>query len=470
MGNDNEIKQLVRHESESFLKKAQVYAKAQRGAYDFQAEFAKTRRNRSFVVVGASAITILILGIAAIAVTRMIERSVARTPVDVAAFDDLNLKDLLDSSKRNEDDLSQAKLALSQIDSDLSSSLASADRDYQASVESIRMRALPKAQENQQVAAAAAVWDAAEKKLRADHDSAAAKKRDEIVSIQKRIDQYDSRSLARAKAEESTLANERTAFDIEKQQEVQVYEARIADLQAARKRDIDALTRQKNDLAAAITARYNPTFADARSATLLSGWKAPSLTPPQVFHPYLGPAGVLDSASESSLDQSYSDLSFLSNELQAVPYINSVPAALSRIATEAESSIAAYRKALQAAGSGLEDRDKKIAALTTRAEAAETTLAQYRAAVIAYARGSRESGFVIDAHDSAKLVVCLDPGASVQDGYLGYLIRGDKAVATVSFALVDGIVYAKVIQVAEGEAPQAFDSILVAAIPPEAAK
>jgi len=294
MGNDDEIKHLIRRESESFLKNALVESKGKGAAYDLTAEFARTRRNKSFVVIGATAITIAVLGVAAVAVTRAIERNIARAPVDVAAFEDLHLKDILDSSKRNEADLDRAKLELSQLDGDLESGLETADRDYRSSVESIRARALGGADESRSIARAAATKDAVQRKLRVDYSVAAAAKREEIAAAQKRIDQYDSRSLAQAKEEQSTLANERVAFDIEKKQQAQFYESRIAEIEAARDRDMADLTRQRNELAASITARYNPSFQDSLSTSLLSGWSRPTDAPLAPFHPYLGPAGILD--------------------------------------------------------------------------------------------------------------------------------------------------------------------------------
>lgn len=463
MDNDNEIKQLIRRESDSFLKNALIQSKGKEASYNLDTEFARTRHNKSFVVVGVTALTILILGVAAVAVTRVIERNIAKAPVNVTAFEDLNLKDILDSSKRNESDLARAKLELSQLDADLKSGLDAADRDYQSSVESIRARAPGSAEENRQIAEAAAARDAAQRKLKSDYASAAAKKRGEMATIQKRIDQYDSRSLAQAKEAQSTLANEQTAFDIEKKQQADLYESRIADLEAGRRRDVSALTRQKDDLAASLTARYNPKFGDSRASSLLSGWVAPAVSPLAPFHPYLGPAGIFDSDAEARLDASFGNLEYLSAKLQAVPYINSVPSALSRIEGEARVSIAAYRAALQTAGSGLRTRDDTIAALTARAESAEASLEQYRLAVAAYARENHESGYVIDARDGARLLIYLDPGVSVQDGSLGYVVRGDTSVATVTFSLRGKSVYANVAKVEEGESPQAFDSILIAA-------
>jgi hypothetical protein len=459
MGNDYEIKQLIRHESESFLNTALARTKGS-GAYDFNREFAKTRGNKSFVVIVATGITIVALVIASLAVTRAIEQSNEHAQVDVATFDDLNLKDILDSSKRNETDLNRAKLELSRLDSDLAAGLASADRDYLAQLESIKAKAQSRAEETQMTASAAASRDAAKSKLRTIYAASAAAKKAEMQQIQKRIDQYDSRSLEQAKQQEAVLSNERVAFDIEKQKQADSYEARIAQLQAAHKRDVEDLTHQKNELAASLTSRYNPKFVDERSVSLLSidpNKPAPLFGP---LYGYLATAGILDNEAAKSLDRSLDDYKYLSGKLRSVPYINSIPPALARLESEAENSIAAYRAALSASGAALESRDKDIAELTQRAEAAEKDLARYRAAIASLARDNRESGYVLDVSEDS-LSVYLAPGVSVSDGDKGYVVRGDTAVANISFYLVDGSVLAKVTSSDSGAKPKPFDSILL---------
>jgi hypothetical protein len=463
MGNDNEIRQLIRHESESSLKIALDKSKDVVKTYNFDVEFAKTRANKSFVVIGATIITIIVLAVAAFAITKAIERNIAAAPVDISAFEDLNLKDILDTSKRNASDMERAKVEMTQLQEDLNSTLAAVDRDTQSSIESIRARAAGPADEQEKVAAANSAAAAKKQQLRANFAAASARKRAEIAVIQKRIEQYDSRAVDQAKKQEAFLQNERMVFDIEKKKQADLYTARIAELEKARISDAAEFKRQKEELAASLTSRYNPTYVDPRSQSLLQNVKSgPSdKTGPVTFHPYLITAGVLDEPSMTGLDRSFSDFEYLSAKLRAVPYINSVPPSLSRIESEARASIVSYRAALAAAGSGLEARDARIAALEARAAAAEASLEQFRWAVSSFARESRESGYVIDARNPAKIITYIDPTVPVAEGATGYVVRGDKSVATLTFHVEAGRVTANVSRLESGETLLAFDSILV---------
>ena len=254
MDNDDEIKRLIRKESERFLKHALYQARGGEAGYDFEAEFGKTRRNKSRLVIGATALTILCLAVAAFAVTRVIERNSAAAPVNVSAFEDLNLRDLLDASKQDDAALDRAKITLAGLGADLNSGLEFVDRDYRSSLLTTDVLDLSAGDKERRIAQAAAYKNAAKRKLRSDYAAAAAASRAEIATVQKRVDQYDSRSLAKAKAQQAILENERLAFDIEKGRQAAIYEARIGGIEAAKRRDISALGRQKDNLADAVEA------------------------------------------------------------------------------------------------------------------------------------------------------------------------------------------------------------------------
>lgn len=461
MGDDLEIRQLIRNDSKTFLKSALEKSKSLVSNYDFNAEFAGTKKNKSFVVVGATLATIAALGIAAYFVTVSIERQAARAPVDVKAFDDLNLKDVLDSSKRDAGDLERVNLEIGQAEYDYKSGLATADRDYKSSVEAIKAQTLAPADEEARLAAVATAYDAAKKKALASYNANVAAKTAERAAIQARLDRYDSRLMAQAKKQQTVLASQRSAFDIEKNRQAQLYEAQIADLKAARASDVAELGRQKAELAALLTTRYNPTFTDPRSMALLSGPKPQAAAGVPAFQPYLTTAGVLDSDAEAKLDRSLSDFLYLSDKLGSVPYLNSVPPALAKMQNELRTSIIAYRQALAVAGSGLEDRDKAIATLKARAETAEKGLSQYEYAVAAIASDNRESGFVLDPRDGTHVVVYLAPTVNVTDGAVGYAARKDKVVAVLQFHVNGASVSASVTSLVPGQTLRPFDSILV---------
>jgi hypothetical protein len=466
MGDDNEIRQIIRRESDAFLQKALLESKDIGSRYDFESEFAKTKHNRSLIVWGATVATILALGAAAFGVTRIIQRQAAAAPVDIKAFADLNLRDLLDTAKRNESDMAQAKQELANLDYEYRMGTDAADRAYAAAVESINARNLSAGRENREIKDAAAARDAAKRKLRSDYLPAAAAKKAQIADIQSKIDKYDQRLMSQAKQQQAVLDNERQLFDMQMKRQAAIYTSQIADIKAARARDVAALKRQKDALAAALTARYNPVFDDARSSALLGSWKAPpDPGQPPAIPPYLESQGFMDAGSAGRLDQSLSDFRYLAGRLGTIPYLNSVPPALSRMESEALYAMATYRAALVKAASGLEERDARILELTAAAKAAQDALDQYRSAVSEFLRSRGEGGIILDPSDPTSLVVALNPALPARDGSTGYVVRNDKIVAHLGFFLKDGLLRARITDTGAA-ALKAFDAIVVdAAVP-----
>ncbi len=466
MGDDNEIRQLIHREAEDFLAKARSATKDIREIYDIDAEFAKTRKNRSKMVPLVTVATLVILGLVAWGITNWIQARTNAAPVDVAAFDDLNLKDLLDSAKRNENDMANAQSALQQMNFDQKSLLDSADRDYQANLETIKAKSSGAADLSAQEAAAKVDWQAKRRQIQDSYSQRIAAKKTEIAAIQAKIDKYDQRLMQQAQQQKAVLDSANQKFDFEKQQLVADYERRLADLQSLRRSDIATLTKQRENLAASLTARYNPVFKDPRMEALLAKWKAPTAFGP--FSPlpaYLLQAGAFSAADATRLDASLSDFNYISGQLRKIPYINSVPGALSRLESEGLLSAASYRSALAAAATLLQDRDASIAALTTRAVAAETERDRLGWAIGSYADAQRESGFVIDPRDPSAVVVELNPSIPVAEGSLAYIVRGEKSIATLKLSLRDGKPVGSVVTTVDGESMQPFDSILVASAP-----
>ena len=466
MGDDNEIRQLIHREAEDFLSKAREATKDIQEIYDIETEFAKTRKNRSLMVPLATIGTLLVLAIIAWGITNSIQAQTNAAPVDVAAFDDLNLKDLLDSAKRNENDMANAQSALQQMNFDQKSFLDTADRDYSAALDSAKAKAVGAADLSSRNAQAKAAWTAKRKQIQDSYAPRIAAKKAEIATIQARIDKYDQRLMAQAKQQQAILDSATQKFDLEKKQIVTDYERRLTDLQNHRQSDIASLTKQREDLAASLTARYNPVFQDPKMQALLAKWKAPpSFGPFSPLPAYLIQSGAYSAADAAALDASLADFTFIAGELRKVPYINSVPSALSRLETEGLQAAAAYRNALVAAANLLQDRDAQIAALTTRALGAEADRDRLNWAIGNYADAQRESGFVVDPRDPSSVVLVLNPSIPVNDGSTAYIVRGEKSVATLKLTLRDGKPIGSVVTTVDGETIQPFDTVLVASSP-----
>jgi len=384
-------------------------------------------------------------------------------PVDVQAFEAINLKDLLDTAKKNDADLERTKIELASIEAELAAAIESAERDYRGAMESVRAQGLGAEEEKAGIDAALKTSETKKREARNRFAAPIAAKKAQIAAIQKRIDSYDQKLTEQAKKQQEVLANERKVFEDDKKRIVKAYEAQLADLEAARIRDAKSLKKQREDLAATLTARWNPIFDTNRDKTILGDDPSRGkLTEGPAFPPYLRGAGLLDASAESRINRSYDDFLYMSKRLRAVPYINSVPPILKRMEEEARRAVSELKSLLQGSSRGLEDRDKKIAELNSRAAAAEAALERYRWSVSEFVRTNTDGGYVLDSRNPENVSVVINPAIPVVNGSLGYVFRSsERAIAVLSFTVKDGTIRARVVELAPGQRLLPFDPILV---------
>ena len=284
-------------------------------------------KNRSILVIAVTALTILALASAAALATSIIKRQTASMPVDVNAFEDLNLRDLLDTAKRNEADLEQAKLDLSRIQGEEAAALGSIDRELSATTEAIQARGLASTEEGRRIAQAKALSASQKAAVTARYSTSLATGQAKVKAIQDKIDSYDKRLSDQSRKQQELLDNQNKLNDLEKQGLVKSYEGRIQDLRSAAERDAVAAKRQRQALSQGLTERWNPVFTDPETAGLLTDFTNPPDTGLQPWDDSLQKAGVMSRAEYEEMAKSHERSLGLSFEAQGdpLPQLGSTP-------------------------------------------------------------------------------------------------------------------------------------------------
>lgn len=466
MVDDNEIRKVVRSTSERFLDEARMATHKDGQIYDLEKEFSRTRKNRSYRVIWVTLATIAALVLAAFAATTIIRNQTDAMPVDVKPFDDLNLGDLLDTAKKSEADLEQAKLDLSRLQAAERTDLRAIDHDLAATLESIAARRYPKAEEKRRIAQATAQAEAQKKTVRSGYAGRIADATARVASIQDTIDGFDKRFSDQARKQQEVLDSQTRLFDLEKQALIATYSGKIDDLETALDREQKNSKRQRDGLAASYTERWNPVFDDAATASLLSGFalkdetRGPTIAslPQTVFD-----AGVLGSKDAAGIDSSYGNLLLLSGKLRGISYVNSVPPALDRIEYEARLQYGAFRGALERSGSAIAEQKSKTEAAEAKAAFAEAALERYRWAAARYLQETKQDGCLVDCRSTDQMTIALGASAKVADGSQANIMRpGVKdPVARIAFFVKNGQTYAKVVSLAAGESLKPFDTFMI---------
>ena len=474
MVDDNEIRQVVRSRSEQFLDEARKATRKDGQVYDLEKEFAKTRKNRSFRVVLVTLVTIAGLVLASLVVTGIIRHQTAAMPVDVKPFEDLNLGDLLDTAKKSEADLEQAKLDLSRLQAAEKTALQAIDHDLAASLEAITARHYPASDEKKRKAQATAQAEAQKKAARARYDSQIADAKERVASIQATIDSFDKRFSEQTRKQQEVLDSQARLFDLEKQSLIATYSGKIDDLETALAGEQQSAKRQRDSLAASYTERWNPVFDDPATASLLTGFtlkdeaRDPTVAslPSVIFE-----AGVLGTKDAAGLDSSYGNLLLLSGKLRDISYVNSVPPALDRMEYEARFQYGAFRGALERSGTAIVDQRNRADAAEAKAASAEAALERFRWAASAYIQNSHQDGCLVDCRNTDQMTVIVGASAKVTDGSLVDVKRPEakEATARLSLYVKDGVTYAKLVSIAAGESLKPFDPFVLVPATPAAA-
>jgi len=491
-----------REEIKLFLGRASEKLRAGGGAgYDLISEYRKTRKNRSLLVPLSIIVVLLVFVGVSWLVTRSIDASARRVTIDIEAFEDLNLKDLLDLAKNSSESLERASYELATLEAALAAELSRLREQRDAAL------AVAKAMGTAEFEKRRITIEAAEKEgervARAKYEPLIKEKRLEIAALQEQIASYDSRSIEEAKKQQEVLNNQAQLFELEKQRLIALYEERVSALEknlqtekstgAARLdaaiADLGKLHKQEM---ADLTVKYNPVWSDERSVSLASSADAstsPKVPPnPRSLRtsdlPAGSPIGLEDFRASMA---KYEQLRFLVGKLRTVPYINSIPGTLAAaeftaadFATSFTGLLDKSASASRAFSTKIADLEASLVATRTRyeAEAARLVAAQaivqatldkakgsldsYSWAFSSFARGENEAGFIVDSRNPTRLLLFIDPVYKVEDGTSAWVFRSvDAPVAEIKLRREGDAFIGSVERTEAGQAIQPFDRILL---------
>lgn len=461
-----------REEIKLFLGKETEKLRAGGGpGYDLVSEYRKTKKNFSpFVPLAIFAVCAVFLG-ASFIVTRTINQQSRKVSVDIQAFEDLRLQDLLDQAKNTLNELSAASNELAALEYAMNAELSRV-RTAKASSLSLA-QALTPSEYKRRSAAIEKEAAAGEQAVRAKYAAQIAEKRVAVKALQERAAAYDARSVEEARKQQEILDNQEKLFEMEKEALRKSYEERLVAaenaLQAEKADGVERLNQAISELTARyekeladLTAKYNPTWTDARGAALASVDPA-SPRSAEAEMPASAPAGSPVGIEElRSAARRYEDLRYSIGRLRDVPYLNSVPGALA--AADAASSGLAddYRRLVGESSSAVRSRDERIARLEATLTRTRARLDSYTYALSLFARDANEAGYVIDGRSPDRVLVYVDPLFRVADGTVAWVFRAvDKPIAEVVLRKDGDVVVARVERMEAGASLQPFDRLLL---------
>ena len=466
MDNEREISQLVEQSKLVFLREVIEDFKKKEAQYDLGREFAKTKKNRTpLVPLVISALAVAFIAMAG-ALTWWIQQETENIQIDIQAFSDVNLREVLDGALRLETEMEQARARLEELVAERERQVSQRRSETVRQIELLRSRDLGNAEEERQIAELRRQEEIDIERINAEFDVLISEVQEEIADIQERIDQYDARQLEQAREQEEVLNDQQQLHELELQQQREQYEERIANL----RRDYEQRIRELEEFQAEfeqnlratharevanLIARYNPDMSDEDIYDLIVA-DLPSGTPGTVpFRGVLASEGILSQQRYTALGEDQQELAALIDRLREVPYQNSVPDTLAQIDSRMTALIDAYEVLWQNLAGSVEAKNRSIGNLNAH-------LARYVFAFDEFATINRETGYIIDPRNRNSMLVFVDPLRQVQIGDIGYVFRqDDELIATIQFTSTGPQASARLVELAGDLVVEPLDKVLV---------
>lgn len=201
-------------------------------SYDIEKEYAKTKNNKTFFTTIVLVSTFLVVIGIAWGLTAIIAKHDKEVTVSLAEFDDLNLKGLLDSVSKVQNQYDDALKNKMNLENDLDTLIRAADNKYDNDIfiiDSMNIRS--KSEREKRVNAAKTERRNAVAAAHEQYDSQIALAEKELAEYKAQLEEYNTTKIESAKEKERLLDSERQLRELQEKELTSKYEARITELE-----------------------------------------------------------------------------------------------------------------------------------------------------------------------------------------------------------------------------------------------
>lgn len=368
MDDDREITKLVEESKMVFLREAMEDYRSKQTEYDLQAEFAKTRRNRTLVVPLVVISMILVFVIAGVATALYTDRGIETVELEVEEFEEINLRDVLDSWLLVERRLEETDNRIEILENERDTALRLVERSRERAIDLVNARDLGEDEQESEIAEVESEYEQELASIRSDYNDRIEELEGEIAELERRQEEeFDEQEVEAALDRQDLVDDQQRLFELEKDRLQEFYEGRISELRSAYEQDLERHDDFSAELRQALIDRYeqeiaeledeheqeieeliltyNPDLSDSEIADLLDE----PLPETSSSRSYSELFGETDAVSQEELEQLRSDSSALLEileRLQEIPFENSVPGALEHLGARAQAITGEYGRML----------------------------------------------------------------------------------------------------------------------------
>lgn len=334
MDNDNKIENNPNRHQEVLLflqnELEPLKQKNRNSTYDLEKEYEKTKKNKSPFVILILSACLLIVILMAFVLTKTISRADREVKVNVSEFSDLNLKSLVASVSRSQEQYDAAVKNKIQIEREKAGELNAARDKMDGDLVTITsLNLYDKTDEQHRIEAVYKTYENTVALINSKYEVLLEKADKEIERCKENLESYNSEDLAGV--QEDSMDSEQLLQDLERRQLTQQYESRIsaleqslADNRRMHNEEMKKSLKTVSDKLQAEIDSLDPKLNDSKAKEIL---EAPYLNNRMIFsmsnHPAFNKNNINNEELAVSLEEAkqlYDDFKYLDQKVIDLPH------------------------------------------------------------------------------------------------------------------------------------------------------
>ncbi len=430
MANGNKIgKDLIEQTKAKFLPEEILDEEKQVSLYSLDEEFAKTRKNRNITLWLTILVFIGVIFAGTYFLTMYLEERDKKIEVNISEFDDLRLKDVLDSARKKSDNADIVAIQLDILEiAMLDEILASRNRHYRRELE-ILARDLPDNETDSNLA-----------RIRGEEKK-------DVIRIRRKYGRFirnkqrELNALLKKQREEQARIEKENALS----NEDRLYAMRTKHLKNQQKKGTRLLKGYLRRYTLYVKRKYDPVFSSGRINSIIkSSTNKSRREDPAFYENYnklLSSNRPLSQKSFRGLQKKVKEYDLVIKRLRRIPYDNSVNPSLDQVDYLTKSIIYDYERQIR-------QRDQE--------------LSNFRYAMNYILNLRPENGYIIDARNPELIKFHMFRALRVADGETAMVFRNeDEYIGKIQFVKKPYGIRARVIAAEGNKKIQPFDKILL---------
>lgn len=464
MDNENKINEDKNKLVKSFITEnvAEKYEKPK--LYDLQKEFEKTKKNKQTFLWVMVFSFIAIIIIITIIFNIYIENKRRLTTFKIPEFQEINLKDLLDTAKKLQEKLDAAKEELNALKEEKNLKIQSIKDKISNDIQLVLVKNISKYQKDREVKNLKRERDKLIKEVNDKYDPLIAQKEQEIAEIQKELDKYDSRLNAQVKEAQKQLERYKELSALEMEKIKDLYEIKIKKLTQNYETRIDNLKEYYQEYTSILENKYNPVFKDKNVKKILN--EKSKIEIPENYSKFenisiLENDNIINSEDKEYIENNFNDILALTKRLGEIPYKNSVPIAINKILEKVKYLDYKYNTILITADNVLSEKNEIIFNIKKENSMLNQVVSTIQSSLDFYLTKIKEDGIIVSKNDDNSYFVYFKDGLEVVDNQPVYVLRNFNIIAKGTIRKSDNYYYITVDKVINDETIYPFDLIVL---------